>query len=65
MLDLHVQVQASLRPINFLTAGVRAHMVAIDLLSSSPVVLLSPVGFFFIELLIVLIIVRFELDDLL
>lgn len=65
MLDLHVQVQASLRPINFLTAGIRAYMVAIDFLSSSPVMLLSPVGFFFIELLIVLIIVRLELDDLL
>jgi hypothetical protein len=64
MLDLHMQVEASLRPIDLLTGHVWAYMVSGDLQCRPSVMLLPPIRLLFIELFIIFIVICFEFDDL-
>lgn len=65
VLYFDMQIQTSLWSIHFFTSRVRTNMVSVNLLCSPSIVFLSSIRFFFVKLFIILIIVRFEFDDLL
>lgn len=63
MFNFNVKIQRPLRPIMLFARRVRAYITSIYFQSSTTVMLLSTVGLFLIKFLIIVVVIRFVLDD--